>query len=216
MSLYRDAIALGSGGRGTAFVRVAGQVVDIGADATALAQWTAANTELQRELKSMTAAFPKSFTAQKAAETLDKAVIYGRKMLGKYGGFLSAIPGLGEFVTGVNTGGLQVAINKADDESKKWRSKIPVFGDGYVYVQNQNGEWADVNGQVVKIYVEAAGLVGQRIVSDEAQRDLAKDLNPVAPVNLVKIALIAGAAAGVVIYLPQVLKQLKPKGAVTP
>jgi len=127
---------------------------------------------------------------------LEAASIYGRSMNGKYAGFYASLPaGLGQLITGINTAGIGVAVQTAEDEARKWRNRIPLIGDGYIYRRNQNKEWAEVQAQVIRPYVEAAGLIGQRVVHDKAVRDLKNDLNPLSTDNLVKVVAIAGGAA---------------------
>lgn len=174
MSLYLQGARFSSGKK---------TLAGVGADSRTEAEWKAANDELQAAIKHATSTFPKSFTEERAAQLLEAAVIYGRKMLSRYGGFFS----------GVDSGSLQVAINTADDASKKWRSKIPwMESNAYHYTQGQNREWAEVNAQVMRIYVEAAGIIGQKVVINEARRELANDLNPTTANNMMKTALVIG------------------------
>lgn len=177
MSLYRQGIS-----------------ANIGADDISEAQWVSENAVLQKAITERVKTFPNPFTEQQAAEVLEAAVVYGKKMLAKYAGFFN--------VLGVNTNAAQIAINVADDASKKWRGKIPwLAANAYKYTKGKNREWDEVYNQVMKIYVESAGLIGQRIVKDEAVRELAHNLNPVKPTNIVKILLIGGGVAAATVWL---------------
>lgn len=186
MSLYTDTI------RSTP-VRVSGYIGAVsGPDATAEKELREYNTQLAADIKAAVKSFPESFDAVKAAAMLDKAAEWGRKQKAKFGG------GFAELVLSligrpVNTTGLQVAINKAEEEANKWRSKIPFFGTPYVYHKGANKEWDEVNKQVITIYTETGGLIGERVTLNQAKRELKQDLNPVAPVNIGKIIAIAAA-----------------------
>ncbi len=163
-------------------------------------EWETENAALQKVLKERVKTFPKKFTWKEASHAFDVASQWGKKMLAKYGGNtwhdLIGKP--------IDRKGLQDAVNTADNQFQYWLNKAPLPFIGkpaYVYEQGKNKEWQEVYNQVMRVYIEAAGLIGQRIVLNEAQRELAHDLNPVAPQNLLKIVLIAGGIAGGIVYI---------------
>jgi hypothetical protein len=203
MSLYRQGAAYGKAGGYIGATE--------GFDVQAQAELTAANKELQSALKAALGAFPDSFTAERAEYELGNAAGFGERMRAKYGGRLIDFARL--LGVGVNTSGLDAAINAALDAARFWMRQKPLVGKGYVYKKGANKEWQQVRDQVIRVYVEAAGIAAQQVVNNQAERELRADLNPASAANLTKIIVIAGLAMAGTLYLPDLLSRMK-KGAV--
>lgn len=149
----------------------------IGDAVTSANRLSAANTGLQSDLKKVVKQFPTAMTAVQIERQLDQAVRYGkakRASLGKGA-----------------TRGLDIAISNAEKTIDFWHPRATQM---YVFKRNQNKEWQDTYNQVMRIYVEVAGLTAETNKLQEAKETFKEDVNPTTPTNLLKIALIGGAA----------------------
>lgn len=170
----------------------------IGAD-TASAELAAYNKQLQIDIKAAVKSFPKSFNALQAAALLANAAVYGDVQIKKFGGGFSDWL-LGFIGRPINTHPLELAVAKAEAESKVWKKRAD-GGQAYVFTKGANKEWGEVNKQVMTVYTEVGGLIGERVTLDAAKDELKTDLNPTSPMNIVKIVGIAAAVVGGGVFL---------------
>jgi hypothetical protein len=170
----------------------------IGAD-TASAELVAYNKQLQIDIKAAVKSFPKAFSAAQAAALLATAAEYGKVQIKKFKGGLSDWL-LGFIGRPINTHPLELAVAKAESEAKVWKGRAD-GGQTYVFNQGANKEWGEVNKQVMTVYTEVGGLIGERVTLDAAKEELKTDLNPTSPMNIAKIVGITAAVVGGGVFL---------------
>lgn len=163
---------------------------DIGGTNLADSQLASYNSALQKDLVAVARGFPVTFVAADAERLLKAAVDYGKKQLSRHKKTLAdwALSIIGR---PINTHGLELAIEAAETGAKAWHGRA---SETYVYTQNKNKEWLDLNGRVMKVYVEVAGLVGEHVSLNSAKAELKKDIDPTSPTNVGKYVLIGGGA----------------------
>lgn len=170
----------------------------IGADAASQAELQAYNQQLQAEIKAAVAAFPKTFTAAQAVQVLTSTAAYGRKQLDRFKG------GLSDWLLGfvgrpINTRGLELAVTAAETAAKGWQKRA-ANGETYAFQQGKNKEWQEVNKQVMTVYIEVGGLIGERVTLDAAKQDLKQDLKDNASDTLTYL-MWGGAVVGAIVVV---------------